>query len=128
MSFNQLKHTKPLEEEFDSIRRELKMNKLSFNDELKKITSNISSEQRLTNNTITSQGTDISTLNTQVQTILATPDAPPPDDYYVPLTGAYYFGDGLTEGDWRIVLNGADLEFQKLVSTVWDTKGKIVGT
>ena len=124
MSFNQLKHTKALEEEFDSIRRELKMNKLSFNEELKKITSNISSEQRLTNNTITSQGTDISTLNTQVQTILATPDVPPPTDYYVPITGAYYFGDGLTEGDWRIIVNGTKLQFQRLESSVWTTKGE----
>lgn len=124
MSFNQLKHTKALEEEFDSIRRELKMNKLSFNDELKRLTSNISSEQRLINNTITSQGTDISTLNNQVQTILATPDDPPPTNYYVPLTGSYIFGDGTTEGDWRIVLNGTKLQFQRLESSVWTTKGE----
>ena len=124
MSFNQLKHTKALEEEFDSIRRELKMNKLSFDDGLKRLTSNISSEQRLINNTITSQGTDISTLNTQVQTILATPDAPPPDDYYVPITGSYIFGDGLTEGDWRIIVNGTKLQFQRLESSVWTSKGE----
>ncbi len=124
MSFNQLKHTKALEEEFDSIRRELKMNKLSFNEELKRLTSNISSEQRLTNDTITSQGTDISTLNTQVQTILATPDDPAPTDYYVPITGTYIFGDGLTEGDWRIIVNGTKLQFQRLESSVWTSKGE----
>lgn len=124
MSFNQLKHTKPLEEEFDSIRRELRMNKLSFNEELKKLTSNISSEQNLINNTITSQSTSISTLNNQVQTILATPDDPPPDDYYVPITGSYIFGDGLTEGDWRIIVNGTKLQFQRLESSVWATKGE----
>lgn len=124
MSFNQLKHTKPLEEEFDSIRRELKMNKISFNEELKRVTSSLSSEQRLINNTVTSQGTDISTLNNQVQTILATPDDPPSTEYYVPLTGAYIFGDGLTEGDWRIIVNGTKLQFQRLESSVWTTKGE----
>ena len=128
MSFNQLKHTKPLEEEFDSIRRELKMNKLSFDDGIKRLTSNISSEQRLTNNTITSQGTDISTLNDQVQTILATPDAPPPDNYYVPLTGAYYFGDGLTAGDWRIVMNSPNLEIQIFDGSVWTMKLEVKAT
>lgn len=124
MSFNQLKHTKPLEEEFDSIRRELKMNKISFNEELKRVTSSLSSEQRLINNTVTSQGTDISTLNNQVQTILATPDDPPSTEYYVPLTGAYIFGDGLTEGDWRIIVNGTKLQFQRLESSVWVAKGE----
>jgi len=124
MSFNILKHTKPLEEEFDSIRRELKKNKISLDSDLKKAISNTSSEQRLINNTIVTQGNSISNLNTQVQTILATPDAPPPTDYYVPLTGSYYFGDGLTEGDWRIKLNGNFIQFQRLESGVWTSKGE----
>jgi len=124
MSFNILKHTKPLEEEFDSIRRELKKNKISLDNDLKKAISDTSSEQRSINNTIATQGNSISNLNTQVQTILATPDAPPPTDYYVPLTGSYYFGDGLTEGDWRIKVEGTKLQFQRLESSVWVSKGE----
>jgi len=36
---------------------------------------------------------------------------------------AVVFGDGATEGDWRIIRSGNDLVFQRLESSVWTTKG-----
>lgn len=121
---NLLKHTKPIEAEFDALRREIRSNNISFQKKVDQLSKeNISTENSL-NNTIAAQQVVNSTLSDQIQTIIATPDDPPPTEYYVPITGSYIFGDGLTEGDWKIVVNGTKLQFQRLESGVWTTKGE----
>ena len=35
---------------------------------------------------------------------------------------AFYFGDPLTDGTWRIIMDGSDLKIQIRVSSVWTTK------
>ena len=37
----------------------------------------------------------------------------------------FQFGDGVTEGDWRIAVSGTSLVFQRLESSVWVTKQTI---
>ena len=115
---NLLKHTKPIEAEFDALRREIRSNNISFQRKVDQLSQENISTDNLLNNTITVQ----QTLVSQVDSILNEPDAPPPTDYYVPLTGAYYLGDGTTEGDWRIIRNNNNLEIQRLESSVWTVK------
>jgi len=117
---NLLKHTKPIEAEFDALRREIRSNNISFQKKVDQLSKeNISTENSL-NNTIVTQQAINSALSDQIQTIIATPDDPPPTNYYVPADGAYYLGDGTTEGDWRIIRNGNDLEIQRLESGIWN--------
>ena len=121
---NLLKHTKPIEAEFDALRREIRSNNISFQKKVEQLSKeNISTENSL-NNTISTQKVINSTLSDQIQTIIATPDDPPPTEYYVPITGAFIIGDGLTEGDWKIVVDGTKLQFQRLESSVWTVKGE----
>jgi len=39
---------------------------------------------------------------------------------------AFYFGDADTDGSWRLIRNGADLEVQVRVSTVWTKKDAFI--
>lgn len=129
---NLLKHTKPIEAEFDALRREIRSNNISFQKKVDQLQqSNIETERSLSNSLNTSINTVIAdqqvindTLSDQIQTIIATPDDPPPTNYYVPADGAYYLGDGTTEGDWRIIRNGNDLEMQRLESGIWQMKAR----
>lgn len=123
MAFNILKHTKPLEAEFDSVRKEILLAKAVVNQEIKKVKQSNESTDRSLNLTIQDQSLINSSLSGQIQTILNEPDAPPPTEYYVPITGAYIFGDGQTEGDWKIVVTGTKLSFQRLESSIWIEKG-----
>lgn len=121
---NLLKHTKPIEAEFDALRREIRSNNISFQKKVDQLSKeNILTENSL-NNTIATQQVINNTLSDQIQTIIATPDDPPPTEYYVPITGAFIIGDGLTEGDWKIVVDGTKLQFQRLESSVWTVKGE----
>jgi len=129
---NLLKHTKPIEAEFDALRREIRSNNISFQKKVDQLQqSNIETERSLSNSLNTSINTVIAdqqvindTLSDQIQTIIATPDDPPPTEYYVPITGAFIIGDGLTEGDWKIIVDGTKLQFQRLESSVWTVKGE----
>ena len=123
MSFNILKHTKPLEEEFDSIRRELTSLRTNGKKEYAKIAEQMNSDLNQVNNSLTNQQTINANLTNQIDAILNEPDAPAPTEYYVPITGTYIFGDGLTEGDWRIIVDGTKLQFQRLESSIWVSKG-----
>lgn len=40
----------------------------------------------------------------------------------LPSEGAYYFGDTNTDGSWRLVRSGNNLEVQRLESSSWVSK------
>ena len=47
-------------------------------------------------------------------------------DIEIGSTNAFYMGDPTTDGSWRIIKNGANLEFQNRIDGVWITANTIL--
>jgi hypothetical protein len=57
---------------------------------------------------------NISSLSSTVSSLSSRNDVP---------NNAFYFGDSSTDGSWRIINTGTDLEIQIRVSGVWEQRG-----